>query len=190
MNLISHYLEQNNMTKYQLSKKSRLPYSTICDICNEKTPLNRCSADTIYKLSLATGISCDNMIAAACEKKESFDLFKSNVCHEVKRKGEVGFMIEILESGVIRDYFVQVRQKESLYLLGMLDYLSRKNEVPICSDYDDLRHYRFAEPIYPSGLLVRAEITQDESVKEEAIRNAIPEFMRFNIVENEIENVC
>lgn len=190
MNIITNFLKQNNMTKYRLSKQSGIPYTTICDICCEKTPLNRCSADTIYKLSTVTGISCDNIIASVCDRPEPFDLFKSNVCHEVKRKGEIGFMIEILESGVIRDYFIQVRKRESLYLLAMLDYLSRKNDVPLCTDYDDLRRCRFEEPIYPCSLLARAEITQDESIKAEAVKNAIPEFIRFNIVENEVENVC
>ncbi len=130
------------------------------------------------------------IIASTYDEPESFDLFKSNVCHEVKRNGEISFMIEILESGVIRDYFLQDRKRESLYLLGMLDYLSRKNDVPLCTNYDDLRGCRFKEPIYPCSLLARAEITQDEAIKEEAKKNAIPEFLRFNIVENEVENIC
>ena len=32
--------------------------------------------------------------------------------------------------------------------------------------------------------------TGDESIKEKALANAIPEFIRFNIVESEVRNVC
>ncbi len=190
MNIVTDYLKEKGINKYQFSQMSGIPYSTICDIVSGKTPLKRCSAETIYKISEASGIPIETLVRSACDKPASFELFKNNICHEVKQKTEITFLIDLLESDEIRKRFAEGRLKESLYLLGMLDYLSRKNDVPLCEDYEDLRHYKFEEPIFPSSLLVRAEVMQDESIKTEAIKNAIPEFIRFNIVENEVENVC
>ena len=34
-----------------------------------------------------------------------------------------------------------------------------------------------------------AEMTNDDAVKAQAIRESIPEFMRFNIVESEVRNI-
>ena len=42
---------------------------------------------------------------------------------------------------------------------------------------------------YPSSVLIQAAVMHSDEVKEEARRNAIPEFMRFNIVECEVRNV-
>ena len=78
---------------------------------------------------------------------------------------------------------------EALYLLGMTDYLSNINDVPICTNYNDIRKCKLSEIVYPTGILIKAAVLNDESVKREAVKNAIPEFMRFNIVENEVRNV-
>ncbi len=190
MNIITNYILQNKISKYKFSKQCDIPYTTINDICNEKTSLQNCSAETIYKLSGATGISCDDLLGSAFAPQEDFENFKSNVCHAVRYIGDIQFIEGLLESNVIRHYFIQLRYKESLYLLGMLDYLSRKHDVMLCSDYDDLRQYRFEKPIYSNSLLARAAVARDDSIKEDAVKNAIPEFIRFNIVENEVENVC
>ena len=46
------------------------------------------------------------------------------------------------------------------------------------------------KPYFPAGVVVSYAATGDESIKEKALANAIPEFIRFNIVESEARNVC
>ena len=71
----------------------------------------------------------------------------------------------------------------------MLDYVSRENNIPICTQYDDLRKMKLQNMLFPAGVLAAAEITKDQEVKEQAIKDSIPEFLRFNIVESEVRNV-
>ena len=123
------------------------------------------------------------------EKRCSFELFKSNVCHWLKEEGDIDFLIQVLESDLIRKYYNQKWYLESFYLLGMLDYISRINDVPMCSEYDDLRQQRMQEIVYPVGVLLTARVLGDESIKEQALKEAIPEILRFNIVESDIRNV-
>ena len=123
------------------------------------------------------------------EKKCSFELFKSNVCHWLKEEGDIDFLIQVLESDLIRKYYNRKWYLESFYLLGMLDYISRINDVPMCSEYDDLRQQRMQEIVYPVGVLLTARVLGDESIKEQALKEAIPEILRFNIVESDIRNV-
>lgn len=123
------------------------------------------------------------------EKRCSFELFKSNVCHWLKEKGDIDFLIQVLESDLIRKYYNRKWYLESFYLLGMLDYISRINDVPMCSEYDDLRQQRMQEIVYPVGVLLTARVLGDESIKEQALKEAIPEILRFNIVESDIRNV-
>ena len=46
------------------------------------------------------------------------------------------------------------------------------------------------KPYFPAGVVVSYAATGDESIKEKALANAIPEFIRFNIVQSEVRNVC
>ena len=123
------------------------------------------------------------------EKRCSFELFKSNVCHWLKEEGDIDFLIQVLESDLIRKYYNRKWYLESFYLLGMFDYICRINDVPICSEYDDLRRQRMQEIIYPAGVLLTARVLGDESIKEQALKEAIREILSFNIGESDIRNV-
>jgi hypothetical protein len=72
----------------------------------------------------------------------------------------------------------------------MIDYLSRMNDLPVCTNYNDIRLQKLEKPNYPASVVVSYAATGDESIKEKALANAIPEFIRFNIVESEVRNVC
>lgn len=104
------------------------------------------------------------------EKRCSFELFKSNVCHWLKEEGDIDFLIQVLESDLIRKYYNRKWYLESFYLLGMLDYISRINDVPMCSEYDDLRQQRMQEIVYPVGVLLTARVLGDESLNNPARR--------------------
>lgn len=71
----------------------------------------------------------------------------------------------------------------------MVDYIIRINHVNLCQEYDDLRKQKLSKVIYPTGVLVLCAVLNSDAPKEEARKEAIPEFMRFNIVESEIRNV-
>lgn len=127
---------------------------------------------------------------AEMEHRETFDVFKSNICHHVKDMGDLDFIIYLfLKSNEIRKYFDQKWYPESLYLLAMLDYLSRENDLPLCNEYNDIRACKLAEPLFPLGVIMADDIMKSNKWKTESIRDAIPEFMRFNIVEGDIRNV-
>lgn len=123
------------------------------------------------------------------EKRLDFELFKSDVCHRLKDLGDVSFLIETLEKNDIDYYYRKKWYPESFYLLAMVDYLSRLNDVPLCGEYSELRKKKLKQTIYPSSVLALALATKDESVKTDAVKNSIPEFIRFNIVENEVRDV-
>ena len=123
------------------------------------------------------------------EKRISFELFKSNVCHRLKECGDIDFIIQTLEDDDISKYYDMCWYAESFYLLGMLDYISRVNDVPQCDKYDDIRKYKLDKTIYPLGIQCISKLNDDDTYKQKVLENAIPEFLRFNIVENEVRKV-
>ena len=55
-------LNEENITKYQLSKMSGVPKTTIIDICSGKSSIQKCSAKTVYKIAKALDISMEDMM--------------------------------------------------------------------------------------------------------------------------------
>lgn len=189
MNIIDH-MEKKNITKYRLSKISSIPYTTINDICNGKTDIKKCSAETVYKISKALGTTFEDLYLSETNSFSNFELFKSNACHRLKRLGDRRFLLNLLSSQEIRTLYKRKKYPESLYMLGMLDYLCRINKIPICKDYDDLRNYKLSKPIYPASVLAISSIEKNEKAINDAVKKAIPEFLRFNIIENEVRDVA
>ena len=186
---IQEALRRKNISIYRLSKDSGVPYATVSDIVNGKTQLENSSSETLYRLSKALGVSMEELLSPYLIKRTSFENFKSSICHRVKELGDIDFIVNTLESQEIREYFDRKWFPESLYLLAMLDYISRENDIPICDEYDDLRTCKLDVPIYPSSLRAMAKVSNSDEVLEEAYVTAIPEFKRFNIIENEVRNV-
>ena len=195
--IIDKLLEDARMSRYKLSKESGVPQATISDLCSGKTSITKCSAGTLYKIAKVLQVTVDSILEAdECENaqdeeyRSSFETFKSNICHYVKDMGDMEFIIHVLETDQIRELYKKKWYLESLYLLGMIDYLSKENGLPVCTNYNDISKQKLAQPVYPSSVLVQAAVMQNEDIKEEARKKAIPEFMRFNIVESEVRNLA
>lgn len=54
--VIDSLLKKRNMTKYRLAVEAGIPHATLNDICSGKTKLEKCSAETVYKLSNVLGV--------------------------------------------------------------------------------------------------------------------------------------
>lgn len=186
---INELLKQKGMTKYRLAKVSGVPQTTVIDICSGKAKIEKCSADTLYKLAKALEVPMETLVEDAMEYRSAFETFKSNVCHMVHDMGDMDFIIDVLESDKIRKLFDKRWYPESLYLLAMVDYLSRENGLPLCKDYGDIRRARLAEPIFPASIIAMSVVSRSGQPKKESFDMAIPEFKRINIVENEVRNV-
>lgn len=59
---INYYLEEKGMTKYRLSKLSGVPHATLNDLCSGKTRIEKCSAETLYKIAKALQVSMEMLI--------------------------------------------------------------------------------------------------------------------------------
>jgi hypothetical protein len=104
--------------------------------------------------------------------------------------GDLDFLIHILENDEVRKLNDKQWYLESLYLLAMVDYLSRENNFPLCTEYNNMRNMRMQSLIYPLGIHTRCIASDNEQPKSDSLKDALPEFLRHNIVESEIRNVC
>lgn len=192
---LNDIMREKNISQYRLSKESGIAQATISDICSGKAKIEKCSADTLYRISKVLNVSMESLIEQEMGQKSethrtSFEVFKSNVCHFVKDKGDIDFIIDTLTSDEIRSLYKRKWYAECFYLLAMVDYLSRENDVPLCTKYNDIRNQKMKEVIYPASIILMDETMKTDKHKQESLTHAIPEFLRFNIVESEVRNVC
>ena len=64
---LQEMVREKNMTRYQLSQRSGIPWATLSDIWTGKTRLERCSGGTLVKLSGTLGITVEELIALDVE---------------------------------------------------------------------------------------------------------------------------
>lgn len=187
---ISEMLKQKNMTKYRLSKKSGVPFTTVSEITTGKTKIENCTGSTLFKLARALDVTVEDLLADSMIYRPDFSIFKGNICHLVKNMGDLTFIIDTLENDTVRTLYNRGWYPECLYLLAMLDYLSRENGLPLCNEYNDLRCLKLREPIYSSSVVAMSILSGNDEPMKRSREQAEPEFLRHNIVEGEIRNVC
>lgn len=73
--LINDLIEQNGLTKYRLAKLSGVPNATLSELCSGKTHIGKCSAETIYKLAKALGVSMESLVedGSDSERERSYE---------------------------------------------------------------------------------------------------------------------
>ena len=68
--IIEDLLARREMTNYRLAVQSGIPHATLNDICSGKTRLEKCSAETVYKLAKALGVSMELLTADGIHQAE------------------------------------------------------------------------------------------------------------------------
>ena len=59
---LQNLLDLENITKYQLSKASGIPKTTVIDICSGKTTIEKCNAKTIQQIARALNRSMEEIM--------------------------------------------------------------------------------------------------------------------------------
>ena len=63
---LQELLDQRQISKYQLSKLSGVPKTTIMDICAGRSDIARCSAKTVHRLAKALNCSMEEIMELSC----------------------------------------------------------------------------------------------------------------------------
>ena len=74
--IIEDLLSRQEMTKYRLAVESGVPHATLNDICSGKTKLETCSAETVYKLAKALGVSMELLTEGGIRQAEREQAFE------------------------------------------------------------------------------------------------------------------
>ena len=68
--IIDDLIEKRGMTKYRLAVQAGIPHATLNDICSGKTKLEKCSAETVYKLAKTLGVPMEILTEGGIRQTE------------------------------------------------------------------------------------------------------------------------
>lgn len=76
---IDELLAGNHMTRYRLAVISGIPHTTLSDICSGRTKLEKCSAETLYKLSKALNVPMETLMENAIQQSQRESSYEYNL---------------------------------------------------------------------------------------------------------------
>lgn len=74
---INEILKEKGMTRYRLSKISGVPHATLNELCSGKSRIEKCSAETLYKIAKALHVSMEMLIEDAIISKRQNEEFQA-----------------------------------------------------------------------------------------------------------------
>ncbi len=187
-------LQKRNMTLYRLEKETGLPHSTLLDIYHERVNIAKCSAFVLKKIADALQMTMDDLYNTLTYEDLSlitcdlhFDLFKSNMCHEVKRLTYENFIEKYSDNEEIMRLYKEQQYYESVYLFSLLENLSNETKKTLNNKPSEIKDAKFDKLIVPESIYY---LLMNKHIKlEDVYKEALPEFLKHNIIESEIDNV-
>lgn len=117
------------------------------------------------------------------------EAFKSKYQHELLNNNDEKFVKKIINEKIIERYYIEEKYFEALYLLSMIKTIKKeaiKKDNKFLSLID---LFKLEEIKYPRDVELLCKLENDNKHKKNALKLALPEFLKHNIVEVNIHNV-
>ena len=182
-------LNDKNVSGYALAKNTGIPYTTINDLINCKTVIQNVSLKYALLIADYLGVDVRELNNLSCYSPIKFRYFRNNTLMSLKNDGEINFAHNIFKSKEIDFYYKNNAKPYAFYLLALVDYLYKKNNLQINKKrYNQLRQEKLEKPFFVgSDMIVFNSI---EEAEKQLNITVIPEFKKYNIIEDDIYNVA
>lgn len=164
-------LKKQKLNIRTCSIKSGIPYATLYPIIKGQVDIGTCEYYTVEKLARVLGYRPDQIVY----HKEDFQTFRNNLHHAIKRN-ELQTVLDIIERKDVEYYRFHSDHLKMFYLLATVDYLSKKNDIPLCDKYNEIRNMKLEEPFYVG----------DAAFLDRNQEPGMLEFARYNIIEGDL----
>ena len=191
---LMNLMNEQYMTRADLSMMSGVPDSTLRDILSGKAQIDHCEAATIYGIADALGTTVEDILNhywddcleaddAECEREALHDghtllIFYSTVDKlvQLRQFADDSLLASSFTSETFIDYFFDNGfYREAFFLLGLTDYLNRKLGMKTDPRFDAYRGYRLDCPVYSLSTLEEYDNSEElENAKAYAEAYAIP----------------
>jgi hypothetical protein len=148
------------------------------------------SLETAHKLAMIFKISLDQLYRDfdETELNSNYEALRSEICHQLKDQGDIEFLQQLLGSDQVEKLYRRRLYFHCFYLVGLADYLCRIHQLPLCSEYEEIRGHRLRKTAVPLSLELLAKVDPENPEYLKAQNAAIPEFAHFNILEGNVRD--
>ena len=199
MTYLNELMEEQNLTREDLCHVTGIPESTLRHILNGESQIDHCEAGTLICLAEALDTTVEDIVEnywleilenekpgkTIVHDNGSYMDFYMNVVGAIVRyswASSLNYLAAIRDSHWIEQYANCGSYRSALFLLGLSDYICRKNNLEIDSRYDYLRKLILDRPLYSLRIMEKCDTAQAlDRAKSRARTDAIPELARFNI---------
>lgn len=164
-------LKKRNATIRSCSMQSGIPYATLYPIIKGQVEIETCSYRTVARLASYLGYRPDEIVY----EKEDFQTYRNNLHHRI-RQNELTFLLETVESDDVSTYLRHEDYLKAMYLVATVDYLSKKNGIPLCDKYNNVRSMKLEQSYFVG----------DSSLLGASKEHCIDEFLKYNIYEGDL----
>lgn len=174
---------------YLLSKNTGIPYMTIYDLINGKTSIQNITLKNAIKIAIYLDMDVEDLAKIDNPKFIEFRYFRNNLLHDLKKIGPEAFINKIIQTKEIDFYYKNEGKAYAYYLLALIDYLCRFNNLPIYEKrYNKIRKEKLDKPFFVGSDILKFDSIED--AEREFHITTIPEFRKFNIIEGDVNNVA
>ena len=198
MMYLNELMNACHMSRADLSARSNIPESTLRDILNGKAQLDRCEAATLYNIAYALDVSVEDILEGYWDALErdapsrtsvhdenslmNFYMLADSMLGRLRATGDLAFIDGIDQNEWVERLYDDGQYRCALFLVGVMDYLCRKNGIWQIARYNEYRELRLDSPVYSlSTLNVNSDDGDFQRARNDAENNAIPELGRYGI---------
>ena len=198
MMYLNELMNSRNLPRAELSARSNIPESTLRAILNGKAQLDRCEAATLYNIAYALDVSVEDLLEGYWDALErdapariavhdenslmNFYVLVDSMLGRLRATGDLAFIDGIDQNEWVERLYDDGQYRCALFLVGVMDYLCRKNGIWQIARYNEYRELRLDSPVYSlSTLNVNSGDGDFQRARNDAENNAIPELGRYGI---------
>ena len=197
---LNELMNNQRLTRSDLCRKSGLPESTLRNILNGKTQLDRCESATLICLAKALDTTVEEIVSHYWDECLTDDEYEQQtIVHDdnslaafyyvansalakIQNRGELDFIRYICSCRWIEDFYASGSYRIALFLLGLVDYLNKKHHLKGNPHFDAYRKASLDHPVYSLATIEKSDDSSEfVNAKAHAECFAIPELARFNI---------
>lgn len=193
---------KRHMTRDELYRLSGVPDSTLRGILRGGVQIENCKAGTLYGIAKALRIPMETLLTGSSAGLPEDDACTGQpLVQTVHDAGSLltfydlvdtvkdclcvydgpGYMELVRDLDLIEHFSQHHAYRAALFLLGLNDYLCRKQGAAPDARHDALRRMRLDRPVYSLDTLEIDDSRAFEQAKAHAEGHAIPELSRFHI---------
>ena len=134
-------LRSGSLEKF--AEDNEIKYYELYDICYNNKPLSECDPVIIEKIAKGLSMGINDIL-----RELPFPQFRDSLHNSLRQNGDIPWLIMTLKENRAIALYRNNEILHAIYLVDMIDYICRKNNLPCPKEYQHIRELKLKEPFF------------------------------------------